>query len=336
MQLRPRENLRKADRYSDYATAYFGAIDIDEPKNYEDAMKSQHATEWEKAIERELLALKDSDTWTVVDKPVKCNEIDSKWVFKVKKNEYNEITQFKARLVARGFQQKGLQYDDIYAPVAKLQTFRILLAVIVNLDCTIYQMDVCNAFLHGYIEVYMSPPKNCYLPKDKTCRLNKSIYGLKKAHKNWYKRFDSFMKDNLFEKPKSDYCLHIKAEQNERIYILIFVDDLIITGSSEDKVNKLKIDLSNAFKMKDLGGTVSYYIGISVHQDIENGVVTLDQENYLQNVLDRFGMLNCKGSFTPMDKNFDQNLLIKEKSESSELESKCRQAIGSIMYAVLG
>jgi hypothetical protein len=146
----------------------------------------------------------------VVDKPVKCKEIDSKWVFKVKKNECNEITQFKARLVARGFQQKGLQYHDIYAPVAKLQTFRILLAVSVNLDWTIYQMDVCNAFLHGDIdeEVYMSLPKNCNLPADKTCRLNKSIYGLKKAPKNWYKRFDSSMKDNLFEKSKSDYFVY--------------------------------------------------------------------------------------------------------------------------------
>ena len=337
--LRPRGQLRRPARYEDcdYAVALVSVTDIDEPSTLEEALNSEHASKWKEAVNQELQAMDENETWTVVDKPKICKSVDSKWVFKVKRNQKNEITSYKARLVARGFQQKGLGYEEVFAPVAKLQTFRSLLAVSVHLDWQVYQMDVCNAFLNGEIdeEMYMTLPSNCNLPENKICKLNRAIYGLKKAPKLWYQRFDEYMMENGFKKSKNDYCLYTKFEGKDKLYVLIFVDDLIITGSNHVQVEVFKKLLSEKFKMKDLGN-ISYYLGITVTQDLEKGILTLCQENYLTDVLERFGMLDCRPINTPLDVNFNQNLLNRKCSESMKLETKCRQAIGCLMYAVLG
>ena len=197
-------------------------------------------------------------------------------------------------------------------------------------------MDVCNAFLHGDLKenLYMYLPKG-YEIENKVCKLDKAIYGLKKAPLYWYQKFDSFMLDQGFYKNKCDNCLYVKINHNIVIYVLIFVDNILISGSCANEIEILKTNLNKSFKMKDMG-LLNYFLGISVEQDVNNGIIILNQKQYLENVLRKFYMLNCKPVDTPMDCNFDYESLERDKSESDETENKCRQIIGCIMYAMLG
>lgn len=337
IKLRPRDQLQRPSKYDDFETSFLSVTDCEEPMTFEEALQSNFSDEWQKAMELELKALNDNNTWDIIDKPKNCDVIDSKWVFKIKRDGTGKITNFKARLVARGFQQKDLIYEDIYSPVAKLNTFRILLAICVNLDWVIFQMDVCSAFLHGEIKenIFMYLPDNCNLPEGKVCQLKKAIYGLKRAPKYWNEKFHEFMSTQNFIKSENDHCLYFRITDQFKIYVLIYVDDLIITGSNVKEIDNLKVEMMKNFKMKDLG-LISYYLGISVNQNLLENTVTLSQSNYLENVLKRFDMYECKNVSTPMDNNFNYDDLLKEKSESLEIENKCRKLIGCIMYAMLG
>lgn len=178
-------------------------------------------------------------------------------------------------------------------------------------------------------------PKNCNLPEGKVCKLKKAIYGLKTAPKCWYEKFQDFMFSQGFVKSENDHCLYFKDSKDFKIFVLIYVDDLVITGSDDKQIDDFKCEMKNTFKMKDCG-PISYYLGLSICQDLNEGIVTLDQGNYLENVLKRFDMFNCKSISTPMDNNFDYESLIKAKSENADVENRCRKLIGCIMYAMLG
>lgn len=332
--LRPSRLLKMPQTLqTDYDLSFF-SLDADEPTTYHEAMESKYASKWKEAIDEEMRALIENDTWKLVEKPDKCEIIDSKWVFKIKKDKEGEISKFKCRLVARGFKQSVL--EDVYSPVVRLTTVRIFFAVCVQKGWTIFQMDVCNAFLHGEMKesLYMYLPKDCNT-NGKVCKLNKAIYGLKKAPLYWYQKFDNFMISEGFYKNKCDYCLYIKMTKDVIIYVIIFVDDILISGSSIKEIENLKLNLNKCFKMKDLG-LLSYFLGISVEQDIKNGTIVLSQKQYLENVLVKFGMLDCKPVNTPMDSDFDYEILKGDKSESFDIENRCRQIIGCIMYAMLG
>lgn len=319
--------------YTDYDLSFF-SLDVDEPTTYSEAIESKYASRWKEAIEEEMRALLDNDTWQLVEKPGKCEIIDSKWVFKIKKDKEGKISKFKCRLVARGFKQNVL--EDVYSPVVRLTTIRAVLAVCVQKGWSIYQMDVCNAFLHGDLKenLYMYLPEGCKI-NGKVCKLNKAIYGLKKAPLYWYQKFNNFMASEGFDKNKCDNCLYFKMINNVTIYVIIFVDDILISGSCVKEIEKLKLNLNRCFKMKDLG-LLNYFLGISVEQNVKNNMITLSQKQYLENILIRFGMSDCKPISTPMDCNFDYGSLKSDKSDSIDIENKCRQIIGCIMYAMLG
>lgn len=337
IQLRPRDKIKKPSRYDDFETSYVGITDVEEPTTYEEAMKSGSSRRWQQAIDAELKALSDNETWDIVDEPNDCDVIDSKWVFKIKRDNTGKISLFKCRLVAKGFQQKGLMFEDIYSPVAKLNTLRTLLAISVNFDWVVHQTDVCSAFLHGEIKenVFMYLPENCNLPKGKVCKLKKSIYGLKRAPKYWYEKFHDFMSSQNFVRSENDHCLYFKISKTSTMYVLIYVDDTFITGSDPKQVDDFKCEMKRNFKMKDLG-PISYYLGISITQNVSEGVITLDQSGYLESVLKRFDMFECISISTPMDSNFDYEGLIKEKLGNADIENRCRKLIGCIMYAMLG
>lgn len=306
-----------------------------EPKSYEEAMRSPEASEWKKAIQRELQTLKENNTWTVSDLPGNQKAISTKWVFKIKQN--NNDIQYKARLVARGFEQENvLSYSEIYAPVAKLATFRLFIAIATKFNLPVYQMDVTGAFLYGEINesVYIRLPDGAYENNDCIVKLNKALYGLKKSPKYWNDKFNSVLIRENFKRSECDPCLYSKCNETERIYVLIYVDDLLIFGSNEDSVSHLKSVLKKEFKMKDLG-LVSDFLGINVKQNLETHVTVLCQRNYLENVLKRFNMYECKQISTPMDQNFNVKELENNKC-TTEAENVCRQIIGCLMYAACG
>jgi len=249
------------------------------------------------------------------------------------KNEETPKKEFKARLVARGFQQSdsGKPYD-IFSPVVKLTTLRLMLALSTQFDFYFHQMDVTSAFLNGEIEeeIYLSKPLG--MRQDgKLLKLHKSLYGLKRSPRNWNNKFNEFMLEENFVRSKNDYCLYIKIQGGSNLYCLLYVDDLLIFANSVHLINNLKGKLSSKFKMKDFGNEINY-LGIKIVHDRLKGVLYLDQSCYLWNVLKRFDMSSCKPNLTPLAANC--NIVDSEPSDQKYIH-KCRQIIDSLMYSVL-
>ena len=217
---------------------------------------------WDRAMSEELHALEQNRTWTIVSLPPGFHAIGSKWVYKIKLKADGTIERYKARLVAKGYtQQEGVDYFDTFAPVAKLVTVKLLIALAAVHGWSLHQLDVNNAFLHGDLteEVYMtipagySPPGETRLPSNAVCKLNKSLYGLKQASRQWYAKFSSVLIEEGFCRSATDHSLFIQRTGGVFIALLVYVDDIIIASNDELAVQKLKSNLDAKFKLKDLG-----------------------------------------------------------------------------------
>lgn len=215
---------------------YVNYCSADSPNNFEEAMNDTESVFWKKAMDREMDCLYKNKTWELVEWPENKKIVDVKWVF-TKKSE----TKFKARLVAEGFQQ-GAVADDIYSPVAKMQTLKILLAYCCQKGLYIDQMDVETAFLNGKVssEIYVKQPKGYEDGTSKVCKLYKALYGLKESPRAWYDCFDNFISSLRFKRSEHDYCLYVLKDEKDVIYVILFVDDVLICGKNKRKINVVK------------------------------------------------------------------------------------------------
>lgn len=330
---------RQPVRYGDYIMVHIALsaesfID-DVPENLENAKNRSDYRYWKAAVEEELKTLKKNNTWTLVRKPENVKVIDNKWVFRLKRHPDGQIKGYKARLVAKGFmQRKGFNYEETYAPVARLTTIRTLVAVINYKNLKTLQMDVKSAFLHGSIdeEIYMRKPEGFEENDSCICKLNKALYGLKQAPLNWNNRFNEFAEGQQFKRSEHDPCLYVKHYDQSVLYLLIYVDDIIIASDDSKKIEELKTKLCETFEMSDLGD-VTQFLGINI-RSTENGIY-LNQRNYLVNLLERFGMSDCKPCKTPMDVN-GISIETKDDDNSSEAKEKpIRELIGCLSYIML-
>lgn len=318
--LRNRNSI-KNNKFDDYILM---TSENDEPLSFSDVLKSNEKEQWLEAMRKEISELKLNKTWQEVVIPDNKHIISSKWVFK-KKLDGDKVI-YKARLVARGFEQNEVfEFSDLYAPVSKLQTLRILLAVALQLNLKIHQMDVVGAFLHGEIkeEVFMNPPDGYEIKKNTTLKLCKSIYGLKKSPKYWNEKFNSFILNENFSRSKNDQCLYTK----DGMYILLYVDDILIFCKDEDKIQMMKSKLHNNFKMKDLG-PVSKFLGMQITQTDEE--IVINQSQYIQSLLNRFNMADCKSVKCPIEPNY-----VHEGEKDPKYEYLCRSLIGGLLYLTL-
>ncbi|CAM8910542.1 unnamed protein product [Rhodiola kirilowii] len=253
-------------------------------------------------MEDELRALKQTNTWNLVPKPTEANVVGCKWIFKTKHKSDGSIDKHKARLVARGFtQQFGIDYLDTFSPVVKPETIRLVLAIAVSRGWSLRQIDVRNAFLHGHLDqtIYMKQPPGFEDPQRPThvCRLNKAIYGLKQSPRAWYARLSSILCKLSFVPSRADISLFVLHRPGVTIFTLVYVDDIIITGSCPDTINRIVRQLSQSFPIKDLG-TLSYFLGLEVVYNPDG--LTLSQHKYASDLLLRASMENCKPCSTPM------------------------------------
>jgi hypothetical protein len=203
--------------------------------------------------------------------------------------------QYKARLVVKGFaQNKGIYFDEIFSPVVKMNSIRTILSLVAVEDFHLEQLDVKTNFLHGDLKeaIYMQQPHG-YEVKGKenlVCRLNKSFYGLKKAPRQWYLKFDRFMTEQGYSRCHSNHCVYFKRLKNGSYIILIlYVDDMLVAGSNMKDINVLKNKLANSFAMKDLG-VAKKILGMRITRDRKNHKLTLSQGEYIEKVLERFRM----------------------------------------------
>lgn len=205
-------------------------------------------------------------TWDLVPEPSNFNIIDCKWIFRIKYLPDGSIDKHKARLVAKGFtQQPGIDYFDTFSPVIKSTTLRIVLDVAVSRDWCLRQIDVNNAFLQGNLkeEVYMRQPQG-FVDADRpnfVCRLRKALYGLKQAPRAWYMELRNYLIANGFKNSVSDTALFVYKQGTMLLYLLVYVDDIIVTGNNSHVVEKILQNLATRFSLKDMGD-LSYFLGI--------------------------------------------------------------------------
>jgi Reverse transcriptase (RNA-dependent DNA polymerase) len=271
-----------------------------EPYTYHEAIK--YPT-WCKAMKEELEALKKNKTWEIVELPKGHRPVGCKWVYKIKYNGDGTIERYKARLVAKGYTQThGIDFQETFAPVAKMNTVRILISIAVNQGWNLYQMDVRNAFLQGTLEeeVYMDLPPGHDRERDSNlaCKLIKSIYGLKQSPRAWYEKLSSFLISCNFKISNSDHSLFININNSHITIILVYVDDIIVTGNNENNIELIKGKLKNKFDIKDLG-FLKYFLGIEIAHS--HGNLFLSQRKYVLDLLKETGKIGCKPSSTPID-----------------------------------
>jgi hypothetical protein len=205
----------------------------------------------------ELSAVAKTITWTLVPLPKNKKPIDSKWVYKIKYRSDSTVECYKARLVANGYNQvEGVDYFNTFAPVAKLTTVRLLLAVVAVKNWHLYQLDVNNVFLHDDLneEVYMKPPQGLIVyGSNMVCKLNKILYGLNQAIRMWFEKLFAFLKKMNFIQSFYDNSLFIRHTANLYISILVYVDDMLICADNAKDIADLKILMNTNFQLKDLG-----------------------------------------------------------------------------------
>ena len=216
-------------------------------------------------------------------------------MYKKKMNPKGEIERYKARLVVKGYRQKaGIDYDKVFAPVARMETIRLLISQAAQFEWPVYQMDVKSAFLNGVLEeeVYVEQPLGYVIPKEehKVLKLRKALYGLKQALRDWNTRIDGYFKANGFEQCPYEHAIYVKSKKEEILIVALYVDDLIFLGNNQRLIEKFKGEMKEEFEMTDLG-LMKYFLGLKVKQDCSG--IFISQGAYARDILKRFGMDGC-------------------------------------------
>jgi len=319
---------------------------IGEPLTYEQAIESKESVQWREAMNSEIKSLADNNTWTLTELPKDCKPIGCKWIYKKKFKSDGSVERFKARLVAQGFsQQEGIDYNETYAPVVKYKTLRIILAVAVNQDLEVHQLDIKTAFLNAIMKetVYMKQPKGYSKVKKKqnlVCKLNKTLYGTKQAPHEWNNELNNYLVNELgFKRCLSDTCVYIRKSKNNNLIILaVFVDDIISAFSKSDMDEWIfyKDKIANKYEIRDLG-EVDWILQMKVTRDRANKTLILDQERYIEKILNQFKMTQCKEADTPaiLEKLSDTDSPTTIEEQLVMSAKPYMNLVGSVLYAAI-
>ncbi|CAL9009341.1 unnamed protein product, partial [Prunus brigantina] len=241
----PISNFMSSHRLSSCFKSFaYQLSSVSVPQTLQDALDNPR---WKEAMDEELRALRKNSTWELVELPRGKKVVGCKWVFTIKHKADGSVDRYKARLVAKGYTQTyGIDYQDTFAPVAKMNTIRVLLSLAANLGWTLQQFDVKNAFLHGDLEeeVYMDmPPGIEKTSQGKVCRLRKSLYGLKQSPRAWFGRFSQAMQKYGYRPSQADHTLFLRHSRDGKITIVIvYVDDIIMTGDDIEEITCKPVD----------------------------------------------------------------------------------------------
>ena len=310
----------------------------DEPECFEEAIESQQAKEWSRAMDDEYKSLIKNQTWDIVDLPPNRQAVRCKWVYRIKRCPDGSIDRFKARLVAKGFSQKyGFDYTETYSPVARHDSIRLVLAIVAQEDLEMRHFDVRTAFLYGSLseEIYMEQPPGYVKDRDKVCRLRKSLYGLKQASKCWNECFTESLRSFGLKPLESDNCILVRKDPNCLLIVLIYVDDGLACCSDEKVLNDVIKHLQTRFEISVMNP--SCFIGLEIHRNRAMRTLHISQKYYINKIVSKFKLDEAKGLSTPADSNLklcrDGTL---DGEDHETVNVPYRQLIGSLMYAMLG
>ncbi|CAN6482881.1 unnamed protein product [Victoria cruziana] len=280
----------------------------------------------------ELSALENNNTWEIVDLPPGKKSIGCRWIFKVKTRSDGTLERYKARLVAKGYAQEyGLDYDETFAPVARMTSIRTLVSVASIKGWPIFQMDVKNAFLNGFLkeEVYMDAPPGFFIFQNKVLRLKRALYGLKQAPKAWFDRFSDVMIKHNFKSCYSDTAMFSKDTSIGNVVLLLYVDDMIITGSDYEEILKVKNLLHNNFQMTDLG-KLTFFLVIEVAFSQRGYFIS--QMKFASDLVLKSGLSDDKLVDTP------EIVGVKLRADDGEIlenPTPFRQLVGALSYLTI-
>ncbi|WVZ16815.1 hypothetical protein V8G54_009797 [Vigna mungo] len=318
--------------YVVYSVEHESDLSIDEdPLSFRQAMKSNNSENWLNAMKEELKSMDDNKVWDLVELPKGSKRVGCKWVFKTKHDSKGNIERYKSRLVAKGFTQKdGIDYKETFSPVSKKDSLRIVLALVAHYDLELLQMDVKTVFLNGDLEeeVYMDQPEGFTMTGNENlvCKLEKSIYGLKQASRQWYLKFNDTITSYGFVENTVDQCIYIKVSGSKFVILVLYVDDILLATNDIGMLHDVKKFLSSNFEMKDMN-EASYVIGIEIFRDRSQGLLSFPQKGYINKVLERFRMEKCSPGIVPIQKG--TSFVKCNAMESIPYAS----VVGSLMYA---
>ncbi|KMQ85207.1 gag-pol polyprotein [Lasius niger] len=315
---------------------YIALMAMDEQPTFEDALKSDQGDQWLSAMQDELDSLVKNKVFEVTKLLKDKKPLLTGWVLKTKRNPDGTIDRLKARIVAKGYAQKsGLDYNETYAPVVRSESVRVLLGIVAYEDLCMVQCDVMMAFLYGDLEedIYVRPPEGIVLENTQVWRLKKSLYGLKQSPRCWNTKFDYFLTKFGLKRTEADPCIYYShGDKRGRILIALYVDDLLIAGSSNEMVNEVVEHLKKEFEIKVF--EPNCFVGFELERDRANKTISLSQIGYLRRVLERFNMTNCNQSSTPGEEKSSRKTDETMKT-IREVTFPYRQAIGSLLYAAM-
>jgi hypothetical protein len=314
----------------------FTATKHDLPENIEPSTITQalKIPEWSQACSAEFDALIHNGTWTLVPKTNTQNIVGCKWLFRVKRNPNGTISRYKARLVAKGFTQTpGIDFKETFSPVVKPQTIKVVLTIALARGWSMHQLDVNNAFLQGNLteEVYMQQPPG-FVHKEfphHVCKLRKAIYGLRQAPRAWHEALKTYVVSYGFSTSCSDSSLFIYNKDGVQSFLLVYVDDLLITGSHDKFVQQYMKELSSKFSLKYLGYP-HYFLGIEI-VPTKNGLF-LNQHRYMRDLLEKFNMAGAKPTNTPLCCSTPLKLVDGSTTADPKL---FRSIVGALQYVTL-
>lgn len=306
------------------------------PNSYSEAINSPHSNEWKKAMDDEINALIKNNTYELVPLPEGRKPISTRWIYKVKHRADGSIKRFKARWVARGFsQQFGVDYDETFSPVVRMENLRLLLGIATALDYKIHQMDVDSAFLQAELneDIYVTQPEG-YISNDQpdhVCKLIKSLYGLKQAPLLWNRTIDEHLKQNGFLPSQADSCIYIKQDSRHLVVIALYVDDCIIICPQADLIPTKQL-LTDRFKLKDMGEATSV-LGIELIRNRTAGTLDLRQLGNIRSIIDTFNMQGSKPRSTPLPVGTQLEKLDATPAKHAHLPY--RSLIGRLLYVAI-
>jgi len=267
----------------------------------------------------------------LVDPPAGCRPIGLKWVFKVKRDERGAVVKHKARLVARGFvQREGIDFEEVFAPVARMESVQLLLALAGAKDWQVHHLDVKSAFLNGdlaeIVYVKQAPGFIVKGAEKKVLRLRKALYGLRQAPRAWNAKLDATMAELGFQRCATEHALYTRRRGKEHLIVGVYVDDLIVTGARTADIAKFKEQMAARFRMSDLG-PLSYYLGIEVKQGEDT--IKLGQRAYALKLIERAGMAGSKAVATPME----ERIKLSKQSTAAKVDATLyRSIVGGLRW----
>ncbi|GJR57687.1 putative RNA-directed DNA polymerase [Tanacetum coccineum] len=300
----------------------------EEPKRVSQALRDPA---WVEAMQEELLQFKLQKVWILVDLPKGHRAIGTKWVYRNKKDERGIVIRNKARLVAQGHtQEEGIDYDEVFAPVARIEAIRIFLAYASYMGFMVYQMDVKSAFLYGQIEeeVYVCQPPGFEDPDhpDKVYKVVKALYGLHQAPRAWYDTLATYLLSNGFQRGQIDQTLFIKRHKGHILLVQIYVDDIIFGSTKKELCDEFEKLMKDKFQMSSMG-ELTFFLGLQVQQNKKG--IFISQDKYVHEILRKFNYSDVKSASTPTDL---EKHLVQDGDIVDVDEHLYRSMIGSLMY----